>query len=96
MVDIKKLEKKLHDKAFPKKKRAKQQVHIRLINNKNVLAGRGKKDIWVGRMVWYKGEVYQVIRLNKETKFRKLYTIANRTKNKIVENVSPSQWRIYS
>lgn len=91
MTNLKKLEKKLQEKAFPKTKKVKQQVHMRLLKNKNVLAGQGKKDIWIGRMVWYKGEVYQVIKKEKEGR----YTLINRTMKLRVEGVSPAQWMIY-
>jgi len=69
----------------------KQRKHVRKVGYVSVIAGRGIKDKWIGRGVWYKGEVYQVVRKKSNGK----YSLVNRTFKKFVENVSASQLRLY-
>lgn len=69
----------------------KQKVHIRKIETKSYLAGKGKKDSLIGKLVWYKRKVYQVKNKNKQGR----YTLVNLTAKLMVTNVPRLKLRMY-
>ena len=66
----------------------KQTKHMR----KNYLSGRGKGHPLIGKLVYYKKEVYQVTKYNQNRTFN----LSNRTAGKSVQNVKRSEIRRYS
>lgn len=69
----------------------KQKVHVRKIGTKNYIAGKGKRDILIGKLVWYKRKVYQVKSKNKQGR----YTLVNLTAKLMVTNVPRLKIRMY-
>ena len=69
----------------------KQQVHLRKVKGKLILAGKGKKPTLVGKLVWYNKKSYVVIKKNSNN----TYNLKNLTERLVANNVPRRLLRLY-